>query len=74
MHTKYNKKWQSTIALSDTPDGAFAGSNLPEEHSANNDLHLLDAAEVVLKLEEVLLLESILTKDDLHKSPQQQDL
>lgn len=58
-----------TFMLDHTLDVPSPGSALPKERRLKKHLLLGDTVEVALMLEEVLLLESIHTKNDLHKFP-----
>lgn len=60
--------------LGDTPHAPCTGSNISTDRIPASYLHPLDIVKAVLKIEEVLLPESIPTADDLPKSEQQQDV
>lgn len=58
----------------DTLDVPLTGSKLPKKQGPDTHLHSLYIVEVVLKLEQVVFLESTHTTEDPHTSLQQQDL
>lgn len=50
-----------------TPNAPFTGFTLPREEGPESDLLLLDTMKVDLKLEKVIIYESILTAENLYK-------
>lgn len=74
MNTERSKNGLCTLILGDTPEPPSTGSNIFEGEGLEVHLHPLDNVEVTLTLkpEKVLLLESISSANDIHKSPQQQ--
>lgn len=60
--------------LGSTLGASYSGSNIPREQGLEPHQHSLDTVEVVLKLVEAKLLESMFTADDPHKPQQQQYL
>lgn len=60
--------------LGDSPDAPSTGYALPKRQKFESHLHPLTTMEVVLKLEEVMILEPIPVTDDLQKLFQKQDL
>lgn len=74
MNTKSSKMRLPTIMIGDTLDAPSVGFTLCNKQDMYPHLYLLDTEKVVFKLEEILLLESIPTADNLQNSLQQKDL
>lgn len=84
LNSKTSKKGLTTFMVGDNPDAPCTGSTLPKNHgpesplfkkqSPESQLLSLNTVELVRKLEQEMLLESVPTADDLHYSLQQQDL
>lgn len=66
MNTKTSKKEQPKGILDDTTGASPTRPNLPEKLSIVSQLHRLDTVEVVLKQEEVWLVDSDPTANDIH--------